>query len=61
MNNFSIIWNEQTFKIIQINPFDKDESKVDYSEDLKILLEMCKDKFIDENVEEIQKGNLKQL
>lgn len=40
-------------KVVEILPYDKDESKVDYSEDLKILREICKDRFIEENVEEI--------
>ena len=51
-------WNENKeenfeIKIVEILPYDKDEGKVDYSEELKILREMCKDKFINENVEEI--------
>ena len=46
---------EANFKIevVEVLPYDKDESKVDYSEDLKILLEICKDRFVEENVEEI--------
>ena len=51
-------WNENKeenfeIKIVELLPYDKDESKVDYSEELKILLEVCKDRFIEENVEEI--------
>lgn len=51
-------WNENKdekfeIKVVEVLPYDKDESKVDYSEDLKILLEICKDRFIEENVEEI--------
>lgn len=40
-------------KIVEVLPYDKDESKVDYSEDLKVLREMCKDRFNEANVEEI--------
>ncbi|CEO28106.1 GIY-YIG nuclease family protein [Paraclostridium sordellii] len=51
-------WNENKeenfeIRIVEVLPYDKDESKVDYSEDLKILREMCKDRFIKKNVEEI--------
>ena len=51
-------WNENReenfeIKVVEILPYDKDESKVDYSEDLIILREMCKERFIEENVEEI--------
>ena len=51
-------WNENKeenfeIKVVEILEYDKDESKTDYSEDLKILREMCKDKFKEENVEEI--------
>lgn len=51
-------WNEnkeENFEvsIVEILPYDNDENKVDYSEDLKILREMCKDRFEKENVEEI--------
>ena len=51
-------WNENKeenfeIKTVEVLPYDKDESKVDYSEELKILREMCKDRFIEENVEEI--------
>ena len=51
-------WNENKeenfeIKVVEVLPYDKDESKVDYGEDLKILLEMCKDKFADENLEEM--------
>lgn len=51
-------WNEnkeENFEIsvVEILPYDKDESKVDYSEDLEILREMCKERFTQENVEEI--------
>ncbi len=46
---------EENFEIatVEVLPYDKDESKVDYSEDLIILREMCKDRFTEENVEEI--------
>ena len=40
-------------KVVEVLPYDKDESKVDYSEELKIVLEVCKDRFTEENVEEI--------
>ena len=51
-------WNENKeenfeIKIVQVLEYDKDESKTDYSEDLKILREICKDRFKNENVEEI--------
>ena len=51
-------WNENKeenfeIKVVEVLPYDKDESKVDYSEELKILLEVCKDRFTEENVEEI--------
>lgn len=51
-------WNESEeenfeIKTVEVLPYDNDESKVDYSEELKILREMCKDRFIEENVEEI--------
>lgn len=51
-------WNENKEKnfeisVVEILLYDKDESKVDYSEDLKILREMCKDRFTEEHVEEI--------
>ncbi|CEP80642.1 GIY-YIG nuclease family protein [Paraclostridium sordellii] len=51
-------WNEnkeENFEItiVEVLPYDKDGSKVDYSEDLKILIEMCKDRFTEANVEEI--------
>lgn len=51
-------WNENKeenfiIQIVQELPYDKDESKVDYKEDLKILLECCKDRFENEQIEEI--------
>ena len=51
-------WNENKeedfeIKTVEVLPYDKDESKVDYSEELKILREMCKYRFVEENVEEI--------
>lgn len=51
-------WNENKdenfeIKVVQILEYDKDESKTDYSEELKILKEICKDRFKNENVEEI--------
>lgn len=51
-------WNENKeenfeIKTVEILPYDKDESKVDYGEELKILREMCKDRFTENNVEEI--------
>lgn len=51
-------WNENKeenfeIKIVEVLLYDKDESKVDYSEELNILREMCKDKFTNENVAEI--------
>ena len=51
-------WNENKeenfeIKVVQVLKYDKDESKTDYSEDLKILREICKDRFQNENVEEI--------
>lgn len=51
-------WNENKeenfeIKTVGILPYDKDESKVDYGEKLKILREMCKDRFTENNVEEI--------
>lgn len=51
-------WNENKeenfeIKVVQLLEYDKDESKTDYSEDLKILREICKDRFQNENVEEI--------
>lgn len=51
-------WNENkeenfVIKVVQLLEYDKDESKTDYSEDLKILREICKDRFQNENVEEI--------
>lgn len=51
-------WNENKvenfeIKTVEVLPYDKDERKVDYSEELKILREMYKDRFIKENVEKI--------
>lgn len=51
-------WNENKeenfeIKVVQVLKYDKDESKTDYSEDLKILRDICKDRFQNENVEEI--------
>lgn len=51
-------WNENKeenfeIKVVQVLEYDKDESKTDYSEDLKILRDICKDRFQNENVEEI--------
>ncbi len=51
-------WNENKeenfeIKVVEVLPYDKDVCKVDYSEELKILLEVCKDRFTEENVEEI--------
>ena len=43
-------------KVVEVLPYDKDESKVDYSEELKILLEVCKERFTEENVEEYKNG-----
>ena len=48
-------WNENKeenfeIKIVEILPYDKDESKVDYREELKILREMCKDRFTEKTI-----------
>ncbi|WP_027703119.1 GIY-YIG nuclease family protein [Metaclostridioides mangenotii] len=49
-------WKENTekdfeIKVLEILEYDKDESKTDYTEDLKVLRGFWKEKF--ENVEEI--------
>lgn len=51
-------WNENKeenfiIEVVEELAYDKDESKVDYSEELKMLREVCKDIFINCTVEEL--------